>query len=872
MKKPSLFAALALAFGTVASAAPAIFVDPEGVMRWSADKQEVRLFGANYSPFSAGDYRLAVRTGSDIKKLIDADLGHFARMGWDGMRLSSWGDWESADAKGNLVENVHTELMDYLIAKAKERDITMLLSPIVTYPSSFADGVSDPSYKATGFSSLYPRKEMGVKPEAVAAQVNYVRQVLNHVNPYTGLALKDDPAIPMIEMINEPEHHPQDLQLSISYINTLVDAVRSTGSQQITFHNYSQDYAIADALAKSKVQGIDFGWYPSGLVSGRTLKGSYLSSVDDFPALRAPSLAKKPRIVYEFDQADLLTGYMYPAMARTFRSVGAQFAAIFSYDMLDTAPYNLSWQTHFINLVHTPRKAVSAVISGEAMRRLPRLKSFGSFAESKQFGDFSLDDDADTSLLNADDAYMNAGDSLATPRRPTSLKRVVGLGSSPLVNYEGSGAYFLDKVADGVWRLEVYPNALLVSDPYAQPVPGKVVSRLYFNAWPMAIHLPDLGAAFTATPLVVPANSKVEKRQASAGVFSVEPGVWLLSNRANPDLASLPAKINRVGMREYHVNPPQTYDDLIQNTSVTEHVAGQQVRLSVRLASGTLPDQLDLALRPAGRKGFDQPLAMRRVRGFDYVVVIDSAAISEGDYEFVVSLPASKGKITFPGATAGQPGLWPFAASDVWRFTVTAPQMPLEIFNPKRDSGNLSAARAGETDRLLNFKLGPGETSGTPALTLGLEERGGVKPELNAGVLYIGDAIAARRAGGISPTSLSARLKASNGKPRTLEVFLVEKDGSSWRAPLVAGLNWGTVTVDLNAMTFSRSVLAPTPYPGLGSYWRQGPASRARGKIQPWNIERLELRVSRQSSDGRADDAGGVDIASVQLHFDGRKD
>ncbi len=79
-----------------------------------------------------------------------------------------------------------------------------------------------------------------------------------------------------------------------------------------------------------------------------------------------------PRIVYEFDSPDQRSGTMYPAMARTFRAVGTQFAAMFAYDMLQTASRNLGWQTHYLNLVYTPRKAMSAVIAAEAMRRLPR--------------------------------------------------------------------------------------------------------------------------------------------------------------------------------------------------------------------------------------------------------------------------------------------------------------------------------------------------------------------------------------------------------------------------------------------------------------------------------------------------------------------
>src|SRR5437879_13872505 len=99
-----------------------------------------------------------------------------------------------------------------------------------------------------------------------------------------------------------------------------------------------------------------------------------------------PERARSPRIVYEFDSPDLRTGYMYPAMTRTFRAVGAQFAAMFAYDMLRTASRNLGWQTHYLSLVYTPRKAMSAIIAAEAMRRLPRLGSYGSYPEHPRFG------------------------------------------------------------------------------------------------------------------------------------------------------------------------------------------------------------------------------------------------------------------------------------------------------------------------------------------------------------------------------------------------------------------------------------------------------------------------------------------------------
>ena len=249
----------------------------------------------------------------------------------------------------------------------------------------------------------------GQDPAAIRAQVNYLRQILEHVNPYTGVALKDEPAILFIELVNEPVHHPEDLAGSVRYINALTDAVRRTGCEKLVFYNVSQDFRIGEAIRRSRAQGVSFGWYPTGLNAGYELRGNYLRGVDEFPDMLRPELARLPRIVYEFDSPDLRNATMYPAMVRTFRRVGAQFAAMFSYDMLRTASRNLGWQTHYLNLVYTPRKAMSAVIAAEAMRRLPRMRDFGPYPRNTRFGDFRVSAEEDLAELVAGDAFLYAG-------------------------------------------------------------------------------------------------------------------------------------------------------------------------------------------------------------------------------------------------------------------------------------------------------------------------------------------------------------------------------------------------------------------------------------------------------------------------------
>jgi hypothetical protein len=850
------------------SAQRAVYVDKGGTIRWRDNRQEVALYGANYCIMSGSDYRMAGLVGGDRKQMIDEDMAQFARMGWTGLRLCSWGDWENADPAGNLVVNEHVDLLDYLIAKARERGIYILLTPIHTYDPRFADQITQPS-PANGFSKYFQRPEMGVNPQSIAAQQNYIRQLLNHVNPYTGLALRDEPAILFIEMINEPVHHPQDLKGSVAYIDALVKAVRDTGSRQITFFNVSQDFRIGEAIRQSGVDGVSFGWYPSSLSAGHLLQGNFLQTVDTYPDMLRPELNGKPRIVYEFDQPDLLSGYMYPAMARTFRSVGAQFATMFAYDMLQTAPYNLGWQTHFLNLVHTPKKAVSAVIAAEAMRRLPRMRSYGAYPEDLSFGDFRVSYDADSSELVAADAYMNAGSTASAARNPKTLQRVVGFGSSPLVGYEGSGAYFLDKVRDGVWRLELYPDEILVRDPFEQPRPDKIVSRLLDRSWPMVIHLPDLGDAFYATPVKRWQGSDRAVRRADHARFPVEPGVWLLSVAQRVDPASLPERIHRVGFDEYHVNAPRAYPDDIQSLTPKEVLAGQAIELRVRIADDALPDAVRLWLRPAGSRRFGSPIAMTRGQGNDYSASLAAGQLAPGLYEFLVSALSGGRSVTFPGALPQQPGEWPFHAASYWMLRVTPPDAPLRLLNPGQDYAQLSFLRPAEQYRDAFFKIAAGEGGDESALRLELPDLGADTPAQYAAALYIGDRLGARAGDAPRAESLHVRLKAVDGERKTVNVTLIEKDGSSWRMAAVATGAWSEVSLPLKQLSHARSIFIPSPYPGLWNYWRLGPESRgaAGDQVHIEQVERLELSVGANSGDSSGDDGRGVAVESVWLTY-----
>jgi hypothetical protein len=842
----------------------AVYLDRQGVVRWRDNRQEVSLFGVNYVLPTASDYRAAGYLHADRKRMIDEDMAQLARMGFDGLRLTFWGDWEAADSAGNLIANDHLDLLDYLVARARERGMYMLFSPIQLYSSNWPDATSRDS-ATPGFGRVFGKGRMGTDPAAIAAQVSYLEQILDHVNPYTGVALKNEPAILFIELVNEPWHHPEDLEGSIRYINALTDAVRRTGCGKLIFYNVSQDFRIAEAIRRSRAQGVTFAWYPTGLNSGHELVGNYLRPVDAFPDMLRPELARMPRIVYEFDSPDLRTGYMYPAMARTFRTVGTQFAAMFAYDMLGTASRNLGWQTHYLNLIYTPRKAMSAVIAAEAMRRLPRLQGYGSYPRNTRFGDFRVSYEDDLGELVARDAFLYAGTTRSTPPDPAALVRVAGYGSSPVVTYDGKGVYFLDKVRPGVWRLEVYPDAVPVRDPFEAPNPDKIVTRAISRVWPMTLALPDLGDAFAVQP-VTAGNPRVER--AAAGRFSVTPGVYVLSAGGPADASTLPAYVGHIGFAEYHAPPPDTVPPTVTSLTSPQCVAGRDAELRARVVEPVPPDSATLFIRPVAGF-FYRGYALRPVDGYVYAASVPARDLREGPYQFVVTLFHGDTAVTFPSGLPLAPSAWDYYGRASWKLDVVGPRTPLTLFDPGADAGRLAFSRIGDAGRRGLFGLAFSAAAARPVFHFELPvHRSGEALADYTASLVVRDRIRARRETVAGATGLLVRLRGL-GPRQTLHVTLMEDDGTSWTAELSVDSTWSERALPLTAFTVGRGVLLPEGFPGEWNYW-VGPAE-GRGGADDGprldHVERLQLSLRSESGVTVTPGSYGVEVGTVTLRF-----
>ncbi|MDE5552372.1 MAG: hypothetical protein K2I91_04135, partial [Muribaculaceae bacterium] len=314
-----------------------VYVDPHGVLRRSDNNAEVSFYGTNYTLPFAHAYRAMDYVKADRKQVIDLDVYHMKRLGFNAFRLHLW-DAELADAEGNLLSNDHLDLLDYLIARLEEAGIDIIL----TAQTNFGNGYPERNIDTGAFTYDFDKCDIHANPAAQAIQERYLRQLVQHRNPYTDMTYAADRAIIGIEINNEPCHTAPARDVT-RYIDRMARSLRRGGFDRIILYNVSHNPDVTAAYYDADIQATTYQWYPDGLVAGHQRQGNLLPYVDAYPIPWSKSVRnydRMARVVYEFDPGDVLCTYLYPAVTRTFRSQGFGWVTQFAYDPTPIARYN----------------------------------------------------------------------------------------------------------------------------------------------------------------------------------------------------------------------------------------------------------------------------------------------------------------------------------------------------------------------------------------------------------------------------------------------------------------------------------------------------------------------------------------------------
>jgi hypothetical protein len=827
-----------------------VFVDKKGVLRWTKTNKEAAFFGVNYTTPFAYAYRAHKALNVDMEKAIQQDVYHMARLGFDAFRVHVW-DTEITDTSGNLLENEHLRLFDFLLAELKKRNIKVIITPIAFW----GNGYPERDEATPGFSRKYGKAGATSNENAIAAQENYIHQFFEHINPYTKLTYIDDSDVIAVELNNEPSYSGSKQRVT-NYINRLAAALRSVGFTKPVYYNIAQSPYYADAVAKANIDGVTFQWYPTGLVANQEVKGNFLPNVDYYriPFDTIPEYVTKTKMVYEFDAADVLQSNLYPAIARSFKEAGFQWVTQFAYDPMALAYANTEYQTHYLNFAYTPSKAISILIASRAFHKLPRLKGYGPYPADSLFDVFRVSYKNSLSEMNSTHEFYYSNLTASKPVDASKLQHIAGIGSSVIVQYGGSGAYFLDKISNGVWRLEVMPDAIHIRDPFERASPQKEVTRIEWKKQPMNILLPDLGQNFTLKGLNE-GNSYLAISDATN--FVIEPGTYLITSSNATNKITLPEKTGELGLNEFVAPKPFSKEAFISHIPYAEVSANKSFTIGATAVGVDTSDQVTIQLtRLSAGFGQSRMLTMIRKTANDYIAEVPAELVTPGVLNYRIIIQKSNDEYAvFPGNRKSNPFAWDNYDNDTWQTYVADNNSKLEIFNPANDrnmqlyppfrKGFQTSYITGIEPRSLILKLTANEL--TEDHVMGFQ-------------FNFGNKLKGRETETFNKLIIRARTAAP--KPVNIKVTLIDKDAFAFSGNVTLTNTFQDIEIPLSNLVPDSLLLLPRPYPGFQPLWFKASGASS---FKLSEAEKVQLTIGTDIPESEFKQPYSMEVESIWL-------
>jgi hypothetical protein len=829
-----------------------VYVDKSGVMRWGSTKEEVKGFGVNYTVPFAHAYRTAKKLGIDVEKAIDQDVYHFARLGFDLYRVHVW-DTEISDTLGNLLDNENLRLFDYMVKRMKERGMKFVITPIAFW----GNGWPEPDEPTSGFSRKFGKDACLTNPEAIKAQENYLAQFINHVNPYTGLAYKSDPDVIAFEVSNEPHHRGKPDEVT-TFINRMVKSMRSTGCKKPILYNISHSIHLVYAYFKSGIQGGTFQWYPTGLGARHELGGNLLPNVDRYsiPFVNHPKFKNSVKLVYEFDAADVGRSYIYPAMARSFREAGMQVATHFAYDPTYMAYANTEYGTHYMNMAYTPQKAISLMLASEVFHRVPLYKNYGRYPDNVSFDRFRVSYEDDLAELVTEKQFIYTNSTGTKISSPEKLEQVVGSGNSVLIKYDGTGAYFLDKIEDGVWRLEVLPDAVWIKDPFIRTSLKQTIAVIKWREWPMTLNLPDLGKEFELRGLNE-GNSLTGT--ATEGSIKISPGTYLLVRKGIEAAKKSTDRWKNIFLGEF-VAPAATVKDVhVAHEPMHEISAGEAHTVTAKIVTPAEPEAVDLHVWAGARP---EVIRMTRKDGYTYTAIIPAERVQPGFLRYFITVKENGQQFTFPSGNHTHPFDWDFHGDEGYRVAVLPEKSPVYLFNAATDSDQLLR------QWVRGSAVIPTGHAGHAEVVVNIEQLFREDPEDKykeriydyTMKYYFGRKLLTQKTSLTSVRQLVFRGRSLNDKSCLVQVALVMQDGAAYGTIIELMPGSRDYEVPLTSLKRVKTVTMPRPYPTFLPYFFEPTSSTA---FSMEKAESLQISIGPGIPENQLNDKHGIAIEGV---------
>jgi hypothetical protein len=347
------------------------------------------------------------------------------------------------------------------------------------------------------------------------------------------------------------------------------------------------------------------------------------------------------------------------------------------------------------------------------------------------------------------------------------LNEIAGYGSSPVIQYNGRGAYFLDKLENGIWRLEVMPDATCVTDPFGNPTLEKEASAIVWNTWPMTIDLPDLGSNYTLTGIN---KGNTLRQTVNNKQISVSPGTYLIVRKGIASSWKPEDKWNNILLNEF-VAPSPTSHRYVLHQPAEEISKGKSHTVSIEIISQNEPNEVKLHVMTLAPRRMPA-VNFKKTSRYTYEADISQEWIeNESMLNYLISVDFDGEIQTFPENTYGIFSA-DFLSTNLYTMRIVEKNKPVCLLDVEKDR-----TRMRRSHRHYRYIFHHSQIPGKTGLELGTNN-------LIYTSFYFKGKTIGRREDLASKKKLIIRGKALNDRPVTAQIALQSGNGLEYGTTL----------------------------------------------------------------------------------------
>jgi len=441
---------------------------------------------------------------------------------------------------------------------------------------------------------------------------------------------------------------------------------------------------------------------------------------------------------------------------------------------------------------------------------------FGMYPKNTVFGNFKVDYKKDLAEYNTETKFYYTNSTNSSLKKESKLKEIAGFGNSEVINYDGLGAYFLDKLSNGVWRLEVMPDAVWIDNLFGRNSPNKKVAVINWSTHLMQINLKDLGDDFRVEAINEGNEFLPEIKGKS---FQIWPGTYIISKEGVSKKWSKKDDFKAFRLNDFYA-PEANVDKLYLKHESAEIISDNEyLKIEVQCIAPEMPKALILTGFINGEY-FNQEF--KYLGKYKYEAIIPSNDIKKGFLNYNIIVKQKNGvEVTYPSGKEGNLYSWDFYDRTPYKVTVVSKESPIYLFDAIKDSDDLVK------EWKKSFKLVPIDNFGEAEYQMNIEKLFVTdKENLYAQPIYdysfkhfIIDKIKDRKTDLLSKKTLIFKGRALNDKPCKLQIAFVLDDGSAYGNVIEIGTETKEYLLNLDDLKPVKTVTLPRPYPSFLPYY-----------------------------------------------------